>query len=362
VPAAEVINVTRDVVIEGPGHIHIHSSSPQRIEYVQLRNMGIVLPGQHWDGVTSGRYAIHIHHGGDGTRGTVIRGVASIDAGGRVFVPHGSHGITLVDNVAVNSMAEGLWWDAERDERGATDRSDDIVVDRLAVLGANTPRSITGTSSKADAITLAGGERISITNSVAAGASRRGFDWPSQADNFGGAFWTFSGNVAHNNRTTGVRLWNNNESPHVTSDYISYRHGSFGLENGAYANANVYENILLVEDVLFAQASGRGLQQTSGRPQTFRNVEAPLLRIGHLRVIERTMYQYYDNVTFGRVLVDGNQRQRWVAKFHNSNVTPAMIEWPNPMLDALEGSEVELHHRDGRTWTVRVVDGQVVVQ
>ncbi|CAN5694309.1 hypothetical protein BH23GEM6_BH23GEM6_18040 [soil metagenome] len=365
-PAAEVMNVTRDCSIEGPGHIHIHSTVPQRIEYVTLRRMGIVKPNEGPEGVTSGRYAIHLHHGGDGVRGTVIRGVASIDAGGRVFVPHGSHGITLEDVVAVNSWAEAFWWDHNRDERGRTDRSNDIVVDRMVVSGVHLPRSHTGSTSHVDGVGMAGGSNLIMRNSVVSGVRgssiSNGFHWVSAADNYGSAFWTFDkGNVAHNNQASGLRFWNNNQAPHETFDVITYRNG-VGVENGAYANANFFERLTLIEDALFAQASGRGLNDsgTAGRPQSFKNVTASELRIGHIR-LAAGMWQQYEDCTFQRVRLDGNQRQNWHARFYRCNVTPDMIEWPSPMIDVLEGSTVRIEHRDGRRWELAVTGGVVRV-
>jgi hypothetical protein len=104
------MNVTRDCQIEGPGHIHIHSSgaAAHRVRHAAPHGHR---QAEYRTGVTSGRYALHLHHGGDGMRGTVVRGVAAIESRGRVFVPHASHGITFIDNVAVNSWAEAFWWD-----------------------------------------------------------------------------------------------------------------------------------------------------------------------------------------------------------------------------------------------------------
>jgi uncharacterized protein YjdB len=356
VPAAEVINVTRDCSIEGPGHIHIHSTVPQTIEYVTLRRMGIVRPNDGGSGVTTGRYALHLHHGGDGMRGTVVRGVASIDAGGRVFVPHASHGIRFIDNVAVNSWADAFWWDNDTPE----DASHDIEVDRLAVAGVHLPRDWTGSTSQVDGISLRHGDRNTMRNSVVSGVRgskiSNGFNWNSAARVSTDHVWTFdAGNVAHNNQGSGLRFWNNIVIPHETFDVVTYRNAHAGIENGAYANANFFDRLVLVEDVLFAQASGRTLD---GRPQTFRNVTAPTLMIGHIR-LEATAGQHFENCDFERVIFNGNQRQSWHARFVRCNVVPEMIEWPSPMPAELEGSSVQIEHRDGRRWRKEVRGGRV---
>jgi uncharacterized protein YjdB len=354
VPATEVINVTRDCWIEGPGHIHIHSSVPQRIEYVTLRQMGIVRPDGN--GITTGRYALHLHHGGDGMRGTVVRGVASVDARGRVFVPHASHGIHFIDNVAVNSWAEAFWWDNDTPE----DASHDIVVDRLAVTGVHLPRSWTGSTSQVDGIALRHGDRNSMRNSAVSGVRgskiSNGFNWNSAARVSSDHVWTFdAGNVSHNNQGSGLRFWNNIVIPHETSNVVTYRNRHAGIENGAYANANFFERIVLVDDELFAQASGRAL---AGRPQTFRNVIAPVLKIGHVRLAANA-WQQFEDCDFERVILDGNQRHQWHARFIRCNIMPEMIEWPIPMPDVLEGSTVQIEHRDGRRWRIEVLDGRV---
>jgi hypothetical protein len=261
VPATEVINVTRDVVIEGPGHIHIHSSKPQRIEYVTLRRMGV--SNRKHEGSVLGRYALHIHHAGDGSRGTVIRGVAAVNSEGTVFVPHESNGITYTDVVSVNSYGPAFWWDL-------ADRSNDIVVDRLAATGVVMPRSVSGRSSQEPVVSLSGGTGNVIKNSAVSGArgssASHGFDWPSTGDNKGTAIWEFNlGNVAHNSGGSGVRLWFNNVENHKVANVITYRHENAGIENGAYGNAHHYQNTVSIEDRIVQHASGRATA-SDGRP------------------------------------------------------------------------------------------------
>jgi hypothetical protein len=182
VPAAEVINVTRDVVIEGPAHIHVHSHKPQRIEYVQLRSMGV--SNKAHEGPVLGRYALHIHHGEDGTRGTLIRGVAAINSKGRVFVPHQSHGITMRENVSVNSYAEVLWWD-----KG--DKTEDLLVDRLAATGVHMPREVAGTRRNIPVVVLKSNEGATISNSAVSGSRGNrfalGFHWNTSSAHRAGA-------------------------------------------------------------------------------------------------------------------------------------------------------------------------------
>lgn len=268
VPAAEVINVTRDILIEGPAHILITSKKPQRIEYVTLRNMGITNLAH--EGPVMGRYALHLHYARDGSRGTMIRGVAAVESGGRVFVPHESHGITMIDNVSVNSLGEAFWWDIG-------DRTDDLTVDRLAVSGVHAHRSVTGKMSRNAAVTMGGGYNMVMRNSVVSGArgtsGAHGFEWPSGADNYGPSVWEFNeGNVAHNVEGSGVRLWFNKGENHVIENLITYRNGAAGIENGAYRNSHRYINTLSVDDRM-VQHSSSNEHAVDGGPSRFEGVE-----------------------------------------------------------------------------------------
>lgn len=358
VPPAEVINVTRDILIEGPAHIHIHSRLPQRIEYVTLRRMGIGNRASR--GPVKGRYALHIHHGGDGTRGTIIRGVAAVASGGRVFVPHESNGITFEDVVSVNSYGEGFWWDIG-------DRSDDIVVDRLAVIGVHMPRDRSGRTSMHSAIVLGGGTGIAIRNSVAAGARgskiSHGFEWPSRADNHGPAVWEFNqGNVAHNDEGSGIRLWFNNSENHVIANAVTYRNGYAGVENGAYRNAHRYENLLLFEDRLVQHASSRP-QSGDGHGARFENVtviadRGAALNIGRLRLPPMVPTEFVDcKLVPGdgapKVSLDSDRAANaFIAVFRNCDLSPEDIQVTPPFAPGLAGTRIVLEDGDGPAWEI----------
>jgi hypothetical protein len=358
VPAAEVVNVTRDVLIEGPGHIHIHSHRPQRIEYVTLRGMGISNAAS--SGPVTGRYALHLHHGGDGTRGTVIRGVAAVESGGRVFVPHGSHGITMTDNVSVNSYAEALWWDVG-------DRSDDVTVDRLAVLGVHMPRAVSGRTSQHSAVVLGGGERLAIRNSAVSGARgskiSHGFDWPSGGDNHGPAVWEFNqGNVAHNSQGSGIRLWFNNGANHVIANAVTYRNGFAGIENGAYRNAQRYVNTRSIDDRIVQHATARAHSVDGGAARFERFVvvarEGAALEIGRMRLEAQMRTEFIDcSLEAGpgapKVHVaDVRAQNAFVALFRRCGILPDDVQFATPYPDAWAATSVIIEHEDGRRWEI----------
>ena len=115
--AAEVINLTRNVRIEGTAtgksHIFIRSTKPQTVNYAALRYMG---PRKDRSGdkikeLIAGRYGLHFHHAENGSRGSVVLGTVIRDTDSHSFVPHVSHGVSLKENVAFNVLETAFWWD-----------------------------------------------------------------------------------------------------------------------------------------------------------------------------------------------------------------------------------------------------------
>ncbi|MGH7559305.1 MAG: hypothetical protein ACREMD_16280 [Gemmatimonadota bacterium] len=378
VPPAEIINVTRDCVIEGPGHIHIHSERPQIIEYVQLRGMGISSLAS--GGPVMGRYALHLHINGDGSRGTIIQGVAAIESEGVVFVPHASHGVTMIDNVSVNSYAEGLWWDVG-------DMTNDLLVDRLAVSGVFMPPDIGGGVSRRDGTTLGAGFNMEMRNSAVSGVRDgkigAGFNWPAKANTSGiPPVWTFQeSNVAHNNSGPGIFFWNNTKHPHVVEDAILYRNGASvydpahpgnmapGVLNGAYLNSNRYADMVLLGNRL-VQNSNSSEQNIDGGPARYERIwvevsDGPALEVGD-RHLAATSYVEFIDCTFisgsgyPKVYVRSGTNP-WLAHFIRSGVEPEDIEF-EILTGGADGSHILIDQEDGRRWEIKVEGGKKVVQ
>jgi hypothetical protein len=365
VPATEVMNVTRDVLIEGPGHIHIHSQKPQRIEYVRLEGLGVSREG----GPVVGRYALHLHHGGDGTQGTVIRGVAATNSLGRVFVPHGSHGIRMIDNVSVNSWAEALWWDLG-------DHTNDLFVDRLAVSGVNFPRDVYGGTTRFDAVRLVSGSNMTMQNSVVSGARGNrlsvGWHWNTSQAHRNPAKWEFNeGNVAHNNEGAGIRFWVNERQPHHVSDYVSYRNGEGGVANGAYGNSVRYSDALFLDGDNFSWNSNPLVSNDREHVGGLERVRieagnAPAISVGHRRIEADAYLEVIDSeliVAPGqpKILVGESRRFPWKARFIRSGITPDDIVIEHPEADEEQGTHIIIEHEDGRRWEILVKDRKVVV-
>ncbi len=245
-PATEVINLTRSVNIEGTSggrsHVTIMSSVPQEVRYVAFRHMGPRQPDG--DGDTEGvmgRYPLHFHTTGDGSRGSVVEGNVVRDSGHRGIVVHLSNGVTVSDNVIYDVYDDVFWWDL-----GEENASDDVVFEDNFV-------GLVRTDPVNQGFTLSGfhlgrGEgNVANGNVVVAVLGNKncsGFQWPSQ----GSGLWEFQDNVAHNNKCHGIFVWQNSSANHLIEDFIAYRNGTAGVSHGAYTNDYVYEDVYLFEN------------------------------------------------------------------------------------------------------------------
>jgi hypothetical protein len=255
---AEVANLTRNVLIEGASatarsHIFVRSSSPQHINYVGIRYMGPRHANS--EGFTDfvlGRYGLHFHMSGDGSRGSQVFGTVIRDGGSHAFVPHKSHGIWFKDTVAYNNFEDPYWWDNNAGPGTVGDETDDTLYDHaMAALVRSDPAHrgfrLTG-------FTLVQGLRNSVRDSVAVGVQGNtdasGFGWPESAGSSqDSTVWDFQhGNVSHNNKVDGFFIWQNNNEPHVVANFDIYHNGEYGIQHGAYGNNYHYENARIFGD------------------------------------------------------------------------------------------------------------------
>ena len=247
----EVLNLTRNVWIEGTptGRAHMMfmmCMKPQTIRHIGVRYMGprqdtadTYRSGSSTVPVTAGvigRYGMHFHHCGDGTRGSLIEGVVVRDGGFRAFVPHASHGMTFRDCIAYDVFDDGYWWDPE----GVTN---DLVYDHCAAMMVRSDPDFRGYETTGFLL----GEGINMTarDCVAVGVRSKavnagGFHWPSKA-NHDDNVWTFEDCVAHNNRDAGFAVWQNDDNPHVIVRSLAY-HNGVGINHGAYINTYLYSD------------------------------------------------------------------------------------------------------------------------
>ena len=108
---AEVFNLTRNVHIEGKAggraHVFIRSNSAQSIKYAEFKYLA---PRKNEEGVL-GRYSLHFHFCGNGSRGSIVEGVVARKTGNHAFVPHASHGVSFYDCIAYDCLEDAYWYD-----------------------------------------------------------------------------------------------------------------------------------------------------------------------------------------------------------------------------------------------------------
>ncbi|HEY5014068.1 MAG TPA: G8 domain-containing protein [Acidimicrobiia bacterium] len=251
---AEIGDLTRNVKIEGTAtgysHVFIHSTAPQTVRFVELTYMGT-------DRVI-GRYPLHFHHDGDGSRGSVVDGVVVHKSMNHAFVPHASNGITFTDTIAFDIGHSAYWWDPDTTvSRG--NGSGGIVFDHAIAAAVF---SKTG-------IRLAGfrlGQGPDLTNtvrdSVAVGiqgsSESSGFQWLGGASN-----WNFSDNIAHNNKVLGILVWQNDHVNQDVNGFTEY-YSKTGILHGAYKNQYHYRDVTLYGNsstglTLLATAKANGI-------------------------------------------------------------------------------------------------------
>lgn len=258
---AEVMNLTRNVRIEGTdkgrSHIFIRSSRPQTILYTSIRHMG---PRKDRGGtkateLVAGRYGMHFHYSLDGSRGSLIEGNVIRDTGNHSYVPHVSHGIKFIDNIAYNVLETAFWWDPG-------DPTHDVIYDHNIVaicqfvresLNMNAENAPTFSSSGFGLNT--GDDNVCKNNVVVAGgqgdhAEGAAYNWEAVLNE---GVWTFTGNMAHNNGN-GLRVWQNSTRNHVIENFIAY-HNGVGIFHGAYSNRYTYNGGILYGNTMYIKAA-----------------------------------------------------------------------------------------------------------
>jgi len=235
---AEVMNLTRNVRIEGTptgrAHVWSNSSVPQQISDVAIRYMGPRKSGKN----VLGRYPLHLHMSGNGSRGSTIKGVVVRDSGGRAFVPHASHGVTFDGCVAHGILDEPYWWDG-----GGVDATDDVVFSKCIASAVQASPNYSG--ARLAGFFLGEGQRNTIVDCSAFGvwggqstAGSSGYHWPEGAT----AAWTFARNIAHNVFGHGLTVWQNSGIVHDVHDFVCFFNGRTGLSIGAYINRYRFRN------------------------------------------------------------------------------------------------------------------------
>ncbi len=266
----ELLDLTRNVRIEGTPngytHVFIHSTRPQTIRYVAIR---YVASGFDQDTDQTGRYGLHFHHAGDGSRGSLVEGVVVRDAGNHAFVPHASNGITFRDTIAYHVQNEAYWWDPPEEPDSTVNDTHDLVWDRVIAAGVGLGAG--GSEYRLSAFFLGNGTNMALTNSVAVGvegkdeSSRSGFTWPEAAK----SAWTFESNIAHNNDADGIFVWQNNSIRHDVVGFTAYYNTLAGVEHGAYSNSYQYTDLTLLDNGVAVRSHALGKPTDGADTQTW---------------------------------------------------------------------------------------------
>jgi G8 domain len=233
----EVLNLTRNVRIGGTpgGHAHLMSMAEHKqvIDYAELRYVGV--PGKQ------GRYGLHFHEAGDGSRGSQVVGTVVRDAGNHAFVAHASHGVQFRQTISYNTQGDAYWWDPGPD-------TNDVLYDWAVAARVTAPEDAdAATRFRLTGFRLMQGRGDAVRNSVAVGVqgevSSAGFHWPEEVNSRGD--WTFEGNVSHNNLLNGAFAWQNDSLPHDVVNSVFYHNGEYGIDHGAYLNTYHFTGVSL---------------------------------------------------------------------------------------------------------------------
>lgn len=321
---AEVLNLTRNVVIQGTGdgtsspetngraHIMFKmSKSKPIISNVLIKHMG---PRRRNGSTTEkiiGRYGLHFHMCGIDLSGTIVKGVVIKDCGSHCYVPHASHGITFKDCISYNSFNCSYWWDLPPDNGiDPINNTNNVLFDNCVSAKLSADPSFRGY--RLANFMLGSGLGNEVRNCVAVGnrgtSGAAGYIWP-ESSNYTDNLWIFNvNNVAHNNATDGIFTWQNDPHSHRIDNFVGYNNGNAGIEHGAYTNAYKYSNILLSGNkygiFLHANTRPKGERDEFGYIISFKNVYStnPLYITRHTLKGETPVL--FKDCTFPQVIVN----------------------------------------------------------
>ena len=365
---AEVLNLTRNVVIRGEAggraHVFIRSGSPQRLEFVEMRHLGPRTSGSKVTEPVAGRYALHFHHCHEGSKGSVVRGVVTAQCGNHAFVAHLSHGVSFADCVTYDTFESAYWWDEG-------DLTNDVSFTRCVAALVRSDPAFRGF--RLAGFTLGRGDRMSVRDCVAVGVQgtteAAGFSWP-EFSNSAPNIWIFENNVAHNNTTHGIFVWQNTATaPHDVDRFTAYRCGGFGVRHGAYRTPGYhYDTLHLFEN------DGGGIQQLAlhgeadgGRPDgyglSFERVRVVGGEYGvkteeHQLISRRpTLYKncFFD-VTASKVKLD-DRVEAGTYDFVNCDIRPDEVDAGSALAD----TRVRVQNVSGESYRVTPVGVEPIV-
>lgn len=245
IASGAMTNIQIEGTATGQSHLFIKSSRPQSIKGVTFRFLG-PRKDANKDGVkelVTGRYACHFHHSEDGSRGTVIEGCIARDCNNHCFVPHGSHGIAMRNNIVYNVTETPFWYDLGH-------KTNDLVWENNLVVNVKyVPRSQDQDNDGAPTFGAGGfvlgfGDSNICRGNVVIGTSgttleSAGYIWPELRNDADVSLpiessWTFEDNTVIN-CPMGLGVWQNNLLHHIIKN-TTIINCPIAIEHGAYQN------------------------------------------------------------------------------------------------------------------------------
>lgn len=371
---AEVLNLTRNVRIEGTGDGNVSPSSNGRahinigmvtamsnIENIQIRYMA---PRQQntddaYTSSVTGRYALHFHHCNEALRGMIVSGVVARDCGGHAFVPHDSHGITFFNDISYNTFDDAYWWDVPTSQSDTINNSNDVTYDSCVSALLKADPAFRGY--RLANFLLGSGFRNTVKNSVAIGnngnLNSAGFLWP-ESSNYTPNTWEFDSNLTHNCKADGIFVWENDSSNHIVNNFTAYRNGMNGVEQGAYSNGYKYNNINLFNNkgqgvYLHANPIRTGTADMDGYYMAFNKVYStePLYIAPHTLLGRGpTLFKdcIFPSVTVSELPRRMNYPPSGLFDFVNCNLEPINFN----IIGIEEGSLIRVQRADGTAFKI----------
>lgn len=233
-------NVERDITFRNMRRIMFHQGAGKST----LRYFSVVDSGTS----VLGDYPIHFHLNGNSTRGTLVEGVAVVDGKHHAFVPHGSHGITFRDTIALNTTGTPYWWDppgannctSQFEKNCTADNSNDTVFNRALANGVTPMPGDRGYRLAGFKLEAGSGNVVTNSSAINVGGQKdcSGFHWPESANqNVGGNVWVFHNNHGQSN-CHGIFVWQNDSNLHIIDGF-----SGGGIDHGAYSNRYEYRNV-----------------------------------------------------------------------------------------------------------------------
>ncbi|MDZ4263823.1 MAG: Ig-like domain-containing protein [Pseudomonadota bacterium] len=257
-----VFNFSRDVKISGqpgisivpnePGlypirtsgmaHIRFAGTRPQFMEDVEISYMGPLRMGGA-DGKNNvgvlGRYGLHFHMMGDGSRGSIMNRLVVKHTGSWAIVPHMSNGMSFKKCITYDTERGAYTWDA------LTNTVDLLYEDCVGAWVHELPtfrgRRIAAFNHQTGFNMTA---RRCLGVGVLGGDGAAGFVWPEIGIRFPTP-WNFEDNTALACKMWGAFTWQNNNKDHrvpTAGRFTIINCGAGGIEHGAYTNNYDYSH------------------------------------------------------------------------------------------------------------------------